>query len=66
MSKRGKGYENDFESATITTLDTGTGPAVTDAEIAELAYQRWINRGCPSGTDEEDWFEAERELKSRV
>jgi hypothetical protein len=31
--------------------------------IAALAYQIWRNRGCPYGTDKEDWFRAEQELK---
>ena len=30
--------------------------------IELLAYQLWQNRGCPWGTPETDWFEAEREL----
>lgn len=29
-------------------------------EIADLAYQRWVERGCPQGSPDEDWFEAER------
>ncbi|MBV9297170.1 MAG: DUF2934 domain-containing protein, partial [Acidobacteriaceae bacterium] len=28
-------------------------------EIRLLAYQLWIERGCPLGTPEVDWFEAE-------
>jgi hypothetical protein len=31
--------------------------------IAALAHQIWQNRGCPYGTDKEDWFRAEQELK---
>jgi hypothetical protein len=34
-------------------------------EIADLAYRRWVERGCPQGSADEDWFEAERELRSR-
>ena len=37
---------------------------VTPGAIAELAFQKWQKRGCPSGEDQRDWFEAERELKS--
>lgn len=33
-------------------------------EIADLAYQRWVERGRPQGSPDEDWFEAERELGS--
>ncbi|MBL8292492.1 MAG: DUF2934 domain-containing protein [Bryobacterales bacterium] len=34
-------------------------------EIARLAYQFWIERGCPMETPEEDWFRAEVEVRSR-
>ena len=30
--------------------------------IARLAYAIWQDRGCPAGTDVEDWLEAERQL----
>jgi hypothetical protein len=32
--------------------------------IGELAYQIWQARGCPEGTAEQDWLDAERQLKS--
>lgn len=31
-------------------------------EISKLAYQFWLQRGCPTGSAEEDWYHAEREL----
>lgn len=34
-------------------------------EISALAYELWIQRGCPLGSPEVDWFRAEEELKSR-
>ena len=34
-------------------------------EIAEAAYQRYLQRGSLDGRDFDDWLEAERELKSR-
>jgi len=34
-------------------------------DVADLAYQRWVERGCPQGSPEEDWFEAERQVSSR-
>ena len=34
-------------------------------EISELAYQRWVERGCPVGSPDEDWFRAEEELLHR-
>ena len=32
-------------------------------EIASLAYQFWLERGCPIGSPEQDWFRAEDELQ---
>ena len=35
--------------------------------IENLAYHLWLERGCPHGSPNEDWFLAERELcKDRV
>ena len=35
-------------------------------ELARLAYSYWQARGCPDGSQEEDWFRAEKELRQRV
>ncbi len=35
----------------------------TEQSIAALAYQLWMERGCPIGSPEVDWFQAETELK---
>jgi hypothetical protein len=32
------------------------------AQIAIRAYQRWVNRGCPFGSPEVDWVNAEEDL----
>jgi hypothetical protein len=32
-------------------------------DIARLAYALWQQRGCPEGSAEFDWFEAERNLQ---
>ena len=31
-------------------------------KIAVLAYQFWLERGCPHGSPEEDWFRAQRQI----
>jgi hypothetical protein len=41
-----------------------TGPAVE--QIAARAYELWENRGRTHGTDQQDWFEAERQLRGRA
>lgn len=39
--------------------------SVETQEIQELAYQSWIARGCPMGSPQEDWYNAERALIAR-
>lgn len=34
--------------------------------IARLAYENWQARGCPSGSPEEDWLRAEKQLVERM
>jgi len=41
-------------------VETG-GPG--QEKISARAYQRWHQRGCPDGSPEVDWSEAEEELK---
>ena len=36
---------------------------VSESAIAALAYQLWQQRGCPIGSDQQDWFRAEEDLK---
>ncbi len=53
-------------------VEQGDVPASTDPmgesrrpsgeQVAVRAYQLWQSRGEPSGTDWEDWLEAERQL----
>lgn len=33
-------------------------------EIAELAHNLWVERGCPDGSAEEDWFAASQQLRA--
>ena len=35
-------------------------------KIAMRAYEKWVKRGRPQGTDMQDWAEAEAELKSEM
>jgi hypothetical protein len=37
----------------------------THQSTAALAYRLWVERGCPEGTDAEDWLEAERQLAAQ-
>ncbi|MBI1831751.1 MAG: DUF2934 domain-containing protein [Planctomycetes bacterium] len=35
-------------------------------KIAMRAYQKWVQRGCMHGCDQQDWLEAEAELKAEM
>jgi hypothetical protein len=35
------------------------------AQLSELAYHSWLRRGCPVGSPEVDWAQAEQELQQR-
>jgi hypothetical protein len=46
-----------------TTTPAGTHMVPPD-KIAMRAYEKWCKRGCPQGTEKQDWFEAEQELRA--
>jgi len=57
------------QHATETVRKGGSSESATARQehshiVEALAYQLWLQRGCPTGSDQEDWFEAERQLKS--
>jgi len=39
---------------------------VDESEVAAVAYQLWVEDGCPSGSDKQYWFRAETALKSAL
>lgn len=57
--------ENPNESAESAAQTAGVEQDRNQDAIAALAYQMWQERGCPLGSDQEDWFRAENELKNR-
>lgn len=42
------------------------GSEVIASTISRRAYELWLERGCPEGSPEEDWFKAEAEIKHRA
>ena len=61
-SKTAKGV---IASASVeTTAEPEPASPPSEQEVAELAYQRWVERGCPIGSPEEDWFAAWQQLRS--
>jgi hypothetical protein len=45
---------------------TGGPPPADHEQIAIRAYEIWLSRGQPEGSDQEDWFEAERQLREQA
>jgi Protein of unknown function (DUF2934) len=37
-------------------------PKLTEDQIREAAYHKWIEDGAPAGKDQEYWFKAEQDL----
>jgi DUF2934 family protein len=37
---------------------------ITRDDVAALAHRLWQDRGCPDGSPETDWYEAERQLEA--
>ena len=52
-------------AADMSSSNANGGEIPTYDEIAEAAYQRYLQRGGIDGRDFDDWLEAERELKAR-
>lgn len=70
MSKRSLKSSNCYQLEPVRapadlTADASSLTPVNEVDVPELAYQRWVERGCPQGCPEDDWYEAERELRSR-
>jgi Protein of unknown function (DUF2934) len=48
---------------TATAPDSQGQETSMQEDLAKLAYGLWQERGCPYGSPEMDWFEAERKLR---
>jgi Protein of unknown function (DUF2934) len=45
----------------------GNAPVkIPHEKIAKRAYEKWVQRGRPQGTDTQDWIEAEAELRAEM
>lgn len=40
-------------------------PQLSEEEVSSLAYQLWMERGCPIGEPERDWFQAEEVIREQ-
>jgi hypothetical protein len=63
MSKREKHVH---QTAAVPDSPTGNDhntPTMVRDEIAQLAFELWQRRGCPVGSPEEDWVQAETTIR---
>ena len=44
-------------------LQSGAEPQSYREDVATLAYRLWHERGCPDGSSEVDWFQAEQLIR---
>jgi hypothetical protein len=52
-----KAVKSDPDVQPVTATDAATNP------VAIRAYELWIERGCPVGSPEVDWYQAEEEVR---
>lgn len=66
MSKRSvkNNGSSQTNSAVMSQNEPQSSEPPDESAVAELAYRRWVEKGCPQGTAEDDWFEAERDLRT--
>jgi hypothetical protein len=60
------------QGATAVTIEPASpvrpegGPGLSHDQIAVRAYELWEAQGRPEGTDRENWFEAEQQLRVKI
>ncbi len=64
MSRQGPEHATAGHQRTA-AADHHTSNSFGHAEIAALAYELWVGRGCPKGSSDQDWFLAARQLRAR-
>lgn len=42
------------------------GPMPTHEQVSKRAHELWIKHGCKHGQDEQNWLEAEAQLKAEM
>jgi Protein of unknown function (DUF2934) len=57
-----RGSETNTSSRPTTTFYSDVPERSMNQDIAKLAYALWQQRGCPYGSPEFDWLQAERTL----
>jgi hypothetical protein len=49
-----------------TTKSSGASATLTYEQIAQRAEAIWLQKGCQAGQDEQNWREAEAQLKAEM
>ncbi len=49
-----------------TLATTKPAKTITREQIAKRAHDIWVKNGCRHGQDEQNWLEAERQLKAEA
>ena len=44
---------------------TARADTVVDSAISKRAYELWLERGCPEGSPEQDWYQAKSEFEEQ-
>ncbi len=52
--------------ATPQQIASTSTTTIPQEKIARRAYEKWCKRGCTHGHDQQDWLEAEKELRSEM
>jgi hypothetical protein len=53
-------------SRATTSTPTTQGNQIPHDKIATRAYEKWCKRGQPQGSQQQDWLEAEAELRAEM
>ena len=53
----------DPKKAAASQSQAGQPTSIAEEQISARAYELWIERGCPIGSPEVDWYNAEQELR---
>lgn len=56
--------ETPRQSAASSSTAASASKEVSHDECSRLAYSLWEKRGCPQGSAEQDWLEAEEQLRN--
>jgi len=64
MARKGESTTNPSTESVTAPPEVEYMVSAEDHEaIARLAYSYWEARGCPIGSQEDDWYRAENELR---